>query len=132
MKVPQTLVTDTTEDLPPILRNKVFWIGAAIPLFIVFWNLIGYFFHFFPTIEWNYPIQTLRGFPPINIRRYFPVIGFMYFANLNVSFSIWFFFVLTLVEEGLFNHFGLGVTEADKFVWGLPSTSRACYGAFVS
>ncbi len=123
---PQTLVTDATEGLPPILRNKVFWIGAAIPLFIVFWNLIGYFFHFFPTIEWNYPIQTLRGFPPINIRLYFPVIGFMYFANLNVSVSILFFFMLTLVEEGLFNHFGLGVTEADKFVWGLPSTSWQC------
>ena len=51
MEVPQTLVTDATERLPPILRNKVFWIGAAIPLFIVFWNIIGYFFHFFPTIE---------------------------------------------------------------------------------
>jgi hypothetical protein len=51
MEVPQTLVTDATEGLPPILRNKVFWIGAAIPLFIVFWNIIGYFFHFFPTIE---------------------------------------------------------------------------------
>ena len=132
MEVPQTLVTDATEGLPPILRNKVFWIGAAIPLFIVFWNIIGYFFHFFPTIEWNYPIQTLRGFPPINIRLYFPVIGFMYFANLNVSFSIWFFFLLTLVEEGLFNRFGLGVTDADKFVWGLPSTSWQCWGAFVT
>ncbi len=132
MEVPQTLVTDAASGLPPILRNKVFWVGAAIPLFIVFWNIIGYFFHFFPTIEWNYPIQTLRGFPPINIRLYFPVIGFMYFANLNVSFSIWVFFVLTLVEEGLFNRFGLGVTEADKFVWGLPSTSWQCWGAFVT
>ena len=50
----------------------------------------------------------------------------MYFATLSVSFSIWFFFVQTLVEEGLFNHFGLGVTEANKFVWGLPSTFREC------
>ena len=119
MEIPLALVADSDDPssrVPAILRNKVFWIGAAIPLFIVFWNLIGYFFHFFPTIEWNYPIQTLRGFPPINIRLYFPVIGFMYFANLNVSFSILFFFVLTIVEEGLFNHFGLGVTEADKFV----------------
>jgi|TARA_B110000438_G_scaffold254719_1_gene261125 hypothetical protein len=56
----------------------------------------------------------------------------MYFANLNVSFSIWFFFLLTIVEEGLFNRFGLGVTDADKFVWGLPSTSWQCWGAFVT
>ena len=48
-----------------------------------------------------------------------------------MTFSIWFFFLLTLLEEGLFNRFGLGVTEADKFVWGLPSTSWQCWGAFV-
>ena len=131
MEVPQTLVAEPERGLPAILRNKLFWIGAAIPLFIVCWNIIGFFYHFFPVISWDYPIQTLRGFPPINIRLYFPVVGFMYFANLNVSFSIWFFFLLTLVEEGLFNRFGVGVTEADIFVWGLPSTSWQCWGAFV-
>jgi len=55
----------------------------------------------------------------------------MYFANLNVTFSIWLFYVLLLLEEGLFNRFGVGVTEADNFVWGLPSTSWQCWGAFV-
>ena len=123
MEVPQMLVADADRGLPAILRSKLFWCGAAIPLCIVIWNIFGFFFHFFPQISWDYPIQTIRGFPNINIRLYFPVVGFMYFANLNVSFSIWVFFLLTLIEEGLFNRFGLGVTEADKFVWGLPSTS---------
>jgi len=132
MEVPQTLVADADRGLPTILRNKIFWLGAAIPLFIVCWNIAGHFFHFFPQIAWDYPIQTIHAFPSINIRLYFPVVGFMYFANLNVSFSIWFFFLLTLVEEGLFNRFGLGVTDADKFVWGLPSTSWQCWGAFVT
>ncbi len=131
MEVPQMLVADADRGLPAILRSKLFWCGAAIPLSIVIWNIFGFFFHFFPQISWDYPIQTIRGFPNINIRLYFPVIGFMYFANLNVSFSIWVFFLLTLIEEGLFNRFGLGVTEADKFVWGLPSTSWQCWGAFV-
>ena len=134
MEIPLTLVADSDDPssrVPAILRNKVFWIGAAIPLFIVFWNIIGFFFHFFPKIEWQHPIQIAHGFPTINIRFYFPVIGFMYFANLNVTFSIWFFYVLLILEEGLFNRFGLGVTEADNFVWGLPSTSWQCWGAFV-
>ena len=88
MEVPQTLVADADRGLPTILRNKIFWLGAAIPLFIVCWNIAGHFFHFFPQIAWDYPIQTIHAFPSINIRLYFPVIGFMYFANLNVSFSI--------------------------------------------
>ena len=133
MEVPQALVAnaDSARRLPAVLYSKAFWAGAAIPLGIVLWNIVGFFFHFFPKIEWHHPIQIAHGFPTINIRFYFPVIGFMYFANLNVTFSIWFFFLLTLLEEGLFNRFGLGVTEADKFVWGLPSTSWQCWGAFV-
>ena len=134
MEVPQALVADadaSTSRVPALLRNKIFWMGASIPLFIVFWNIIGFFFHFFPKIEWHHPIQIAHGFPTINIRFYFPVVGFMYFANLNVTFSIWLFYVLLLLEEGLFNRFGVGVTEADTFVWGLPSTSWQCWGAFV-
>jgi hypothetical protein len=134
MEVPQALVADaddSTSRIPALLRNKIFWIGASIPLFIVFWNIIGFFFHFFPQIEWHHPIQIAHGFPTINVRFYFPVVGFMYFANLNVTFSIWLFYVLLLLEEGLFNRFGIGVTEADTFVWGLPSTSWQCWGAFV-
>ena len=55
----------------------------------------------------------------------------MYFVNLNVSFSIWFFFLLSMLEEGIFSRFGLGVTESDWFVWGLPSVSWQSWGAFV-
>ena len=134
MEVPQALIVDantSTSRVPALLRNKVFWIGASIPLFIILWNIIGFFFHFFPKIEWQYPIQIAHGFPTVNVRFYFPVVGFMYFANLNITFSIWLFYVLLLLEEGLFNRFGLGVTEADNFVWGLPSTSWQCWGAFV-
>ena len=95
MEVPQMLVANADRGLPAILRSKLFWTGAAIPLSIVIWNIFGFFFHFFPQISWDYPIQTIHAFPSINIRLYFPVVGFMYFANLNVSFSIWFFFLLT-------------------------------------
>ncbi|MDE0963961.1 MAG: hypothetical protein OSB73_12580, partial [Candidatus Latescibacteria bacterium] len=44
MEIPLALVADSDDPssrVPAILRNKVFWIGAAIPLFIVFWNIIG-------------------------------------------------------------------------------------------
>ena len=133
MEVPQALVADADgpSRVPAIMRNKLFWIGVSIPLFIVLWNMVGFFYHFFPKIPWSYPVQIARGFPTVNVNLYFPIIGFTYFVNLNVSFSIWFFYIVTLLEEGIFNRFGLGVTEADAFVWGLPSTSWQCWGAFV-
>ena len=133
MEVPQALIADADGParVPAILRTRLFWLGASVPLFVVFWNIFGFFFHYVPQIDWDYPVQIARGFPSLNIRLYFPVIGFLYFAKLNVSFSLWFFFTICLIEEGLFNRFGLGVTESDAFVFGLPSTSWQCWGAFV-
>ena len=135
MEVPQSLVAnaDGPARFPAIMRNKIFWAGAAIPLFIALWNIVGFFFHFFPQIAWEHPIQIARGFPTLSVRYYFPVIGFMYFANLNITFSIWFFFVIIMLEEGLFNRFGMGITDGDTFVLGqLPSTSWQSWGAFVA
>ncbi|MDP6018747.1 MAG: hypothetical protein QF689_10225 [Candidatus Latescibacteria bacterium] len=133
-QVPLALVEDGDGRrlLPTVMGSRLFWIGLAIPLFIALWNIVGFFYHFFPRIEWQYPVQIAHGFPSINVRLYFPVIGFMYFVNLNVTFSIWFFYVFTLIEEGLINRFGLGITKADAWVWGLPSTSWQCWGAFVA
>jgi hypothetical protein len=36
-----------------------------------------------------------------------------------------------MLEEGVFNRFGMGITTTDTFVWGLPTTSWQCWGAFV-
>jgi len=134
MQMPLALVeeADGPRILPAVMGSRLFWIGAAIPLFIALWNIVGFFYHFFPRIEWQYPVPIAHGFPSINVRLYFPVIGFMYFVNLNVTFSIWFFYLLTMLEEGLINRFGLGITKADAWVWGLPSTSWQCWGAFVA
>jgi hypothetical protein len=131
MEMPLSLAEETKGFLPSVFSSRLFWIGAAIPLGIALWNIVGFFYHFFPRIEWQYPVQVSHGFPSILVRLYFPVVGFMYFVNLNVTFSIWFFFVLTTIQEGLINRFGLGITQADAWVWGLPSTSWQSWGAFV-
>ena len=114
-----------------LLKNRLLWIGAAIPLGIILWNMAGFFYHFVPAIAWQYPVQIARGFPAINVNLYFPVIGFTYFANLSVSFSIWFFYLVVLIEEGVFNRFAIGVTDTDPFVWGFPTTAWQSWGAFV-
>jgi hypothetical protein len=135
MEVPQVLIDDTAGDKGTgLLKNRLLWIGAAVPLSIALWNIAGFFWHFVPAISWQYPVQIARGFPSINVILYFPVIGFTYFANLSVSFSIWFFYLLTVLQEGLMARFGLGITDAagDVFVGaGFPTTSWQCWGAFV-
>jgi hypothetical protein len=134
MAVPQRLITDggSSPDTAGMLRQRLFWAGAAIPLGLAAWNIAAFFLPVLSSLPWDFQIAVARGFPPVNVRLYFPVVGFMYFAPLNVAFSIWFFYGLTSIEEGVFNRLNMGITTTDAFVWGLPSTSWQCWGAFVT
>ena len=50
MQIPQALVADvdSSKRVPALLCDKLFWAGAAIPVFLISWNILGYFFHFVP------------------------------------------------------------------------------------
>ncbi len=63
---------------------------------------------------------------------YFPVIGFMYLVSTSVSFSIVFFYLLAVVQEGVTNRIGYDVTRPDAFVWGMQSLSWQAWGGFVA
>jgi len=130
MEAPQALLA---EGGPALLRRPLLWMGAGLPLSIALWNIAGFFHPFLTPIPWDYWVQVGSDFPPLFIRLYFPVVGFMYFAKLNVSFSIWFFYLLALFEEGICKRLGLGISEGDAFVvGGFPTTSWQCWGAFVA
>ena len=38
-------------------------------------------------------------------------IGFFYLVNLNISFSIWFFYLLNKAQEGIFASLGIASSE---------------------
>ncbi|MBT5829211.1 MAG: hypothetical protein HOH77_03355, partial [Candidatus Latescibacteria bacterium] len=42
---------------------------------------------------------------------YWPIVGFSYFINLDVSFSICFFYLMAVIEEGMLNRFGVKISE---------------------
>lgn len=132
-EVPRALL-DEDGLLPAVLRTRLFWIGFAIPVLIVFWNLISYWRPGFPTIDIQKPHDVSLGpnFPSLNLILYFPVMAFAFFAELRVTFSIWFFYIIAVVQEGIINRIGYESTRADQFVWGMPSLSWQSWGAFVS
>ena len=55
-------------------------------------------------------VVFVRSFPRVNTRINFLTVGLAYFANLNILFSIWFFFIVFWVENGLLNRFGYAIT----------------------
>ena len=133
-EVPRLLTEDDGSSLPPILRSRSFWIGCAVPLVIILFNCISYWQPGFPQLQvhGNYEVPLFRGAPTLLLKIYFPIIGFVYLISTPISFSVWFFYLLSLVGTALANWFGLTVLP-DSFMYS-PHTQLqwTASGAFVA
>ncbi len=97
--------------LPDALRGGLFRAGFGISFGTITWNILSFFWPIVPKI----PVRGrwfvfLRNFPRINVRLNFLTAGLAYFANLNILFSIWFFFLVYWVENGILNRIGYAIT----------------------
>lgn len=132
MGVPIALIEESDEKalLPPLMKNKVFWIGFIVPLTIVFWNIIHYFVPLFPHISLHGSISIGRGFPQIITIVFFPLIGFAFLVNLDVLLSVWFFYLLSVVQVGIYNRIGFSIGSAEVFCSSYASMGWQTFGAF--
>jgi hypothetical protein len=134
MELPQQLIAPPPgSNWPGFVRSSAFWIGFGIPFFMVMWNVATYFTPAFPPIprDLSDPIRIDREFPAINTNINWAIIGLTYFVNLDVSFSLWFFTLLTMVQEGLFNRFGYTIANRDVYTLGHPAIGWQSFGAMI-
>ena len=133
MELPRQLIsTPEGSAWPGFVRKRVFWIGFGIPFFIVMWNAVTYFTPAFPPIPMDLSgnIQFGRAFPAINTNINYAIVGFTYFVNLDVSFSLWFFTLLTMLQQGIFNRFGYTIANLDVYtLGGHPAIGWQSFGA---
>jgi hypothetical protein len=110
---------------PPIFKGWYFWIGFGLAFGIIAWNGINNFAPNWPRINMS-PGGGLfylgRVFPPwlTHINTY--AIGFSYFINLEILFSIWFFRLLLITETAVLNRAGVA---------GSGAVGWQCTGALV-
>jgi hypothetical protein len=93
-----------------LVHGRLFWIGFAIPTFIILWFMLGYARPDFPIIRLgilgtNYSLG--RHIPRFRAHIYFPMVGFAYFTDLSVLLSIWIFYILTWMQIGVTSRLGL-------------------------
>ena len=119
--------------LKPFLRNPVLWVGFAIPAVILSINAFHTYYHIIPAVNlWpNIPIfrRTLR----LPFRVNFAWIGFSYFVDTNIAMGIWVFYLLGMIEQGIFNVIGFQSTETlDRFSFPQsPYLSHQGMGAMI-
>ena len=135
MELPQQLIAPPPgSNWPSFVRQKAFWFGFALPFCMVMWNVVTYFTPAFPPIprDLSDPIRIGREFPAINTNINWAIVGFTYFVNLDVSFSLWFFTVLTMLQQGLFNRFGYTIAGRDVYTLGHPGIGWQSFGALIA
>lgn len=120
--------------LPRSLHGKLFWMGAIAAFSIFAWNTVSWFFPSLPGVN-ALPTagyyRFVRDSPGLYVNPFqFFTIGFAYFANLQVLFSIWFFFVLYIIEGLVLHRLGFQIrSSTDSFSADPPTQAWKCFGA---
>ena len=119
------------EEHGPFLNNPFLWIGLAVPLLIHVWNIAGTFSLALPHLRLGPGWMTMGShFPRIHVRLNFYTVGFAYFANVDVLFSIWAFYLFYCVQVWFYRR--IGISLSPKGGSGDATTGLQAGGAFLA
>ena len=92
--------------LNPLFRSHLFWIGFFIPMTLESLNALNQYFPDVPTfrLQWAIP-HNILWVPQVPIRVSFLMFGFAFFIQAQLSFSLWFFFLLSLPASWIYGTF---------------------------
>ena len=120
-------------NLPEVVRTRGFWVGAGIPLFLISYNALNYFSPLFPRIPvmQEFSLSLIQGAPNLYIKVNLYVIGFAYMVNTNTLFSVWFWYVLVLIESIVFARIGYTLGKEDVYSSRDAITSWQGFGGLI-
>lgn len=117
--LPLTIIDEQTAT--PFFRNKLTWIGAAIPAFIYLVNGLHANIAAVPEIKLTWPLNpyfTTRPWNGMYSTRFqisFAAIGFFYFLSSDLLLSLWLFFALTRVTDIIGTQLGFELTNMPQY-----------------
>ena len=133
MQVPLAMMADDPQGrtLKPFFRSGTMWVGFAIPsVFMSFFALHNYF-PWFPQIVLRVPIDIFRDSISLTFGINFLMLGFGYFINANIAFSMWLFYLLHQLQEGAMLYLGMHSTQAVLGWWTEPGMGHQMMGALI-
>ena len=95
----------------PFLRNSLMWLGFALPIILLGASALGKYVPGIPAVSLSSRLQTVPGVPDLFIALRFIVVGLTYFLSLEVSFSLWFFYLFYQLQLAVFVLLGYSISE---------------------
>lgn len=122
------------EIVRPFFKTPMVWAGFAIPFFIFCTHGLHQYFNYIPQINIYDQLRLFRNTTLLRLFLSFPVIGFTYFINLDISFSLWIFHLLARLQTGIFNVVGYEIPGQNETFAGAsngtsPAVSHQAMGA---
>ncbi len=101
VQLPLDMVENIDRDFfSPFLRSRLMWIGVAIPAIIHSWNGVHRYFPAVPAVPLSWGLNQYFQTAPWNqvgmlvAILHFSIIGFSFLLATDLSFSLWFFFII--------------------------------------
>ncbi|MCC6441913.1 MAG: hypothetical protein IT210_00495 [Armatimonadetes bacterium] len=131
---------EMTSERASLFKNKLMWIGFFLPVFFESLLALNYWFpwipaiemkhrsfdHLFPNRPWQGGITPIVwGFTPF-------VAGFAFLAPVDISFSVWFFFVLSKASKVFGVYMGWDAPTAGSASQRFPYPVEQSVGAFLA
>jgi len=129
LTIPPAELAKKENSFPPVMKDKLFYTGILIPFTILSIYCLSIYFPSMPPLLLSRTYSIFRGTTGINIRIVFEVIGFIYFVSLDVSFSLWFFFLLLTTQKGIFNMIGFGKVTPEPWAFTGIEAGYECMDA---
>ena len=133
MQVPLAMMADDPQGrlLKPFFRSWAMWIGFAIPVVFMSFFALHNYFPWFPQVVLRSSVDVFRQSIFLTFGLNFLILGFGYFINTQIGFSLWFFYLLHQLQEGLLFYYGLQDTQAELGWWTEPGMGHQMMGALI-
>ncbi|NKB70102.1 MAG: hypothetical protein GKR89_23765 [Candidatus Latescibacteria bacterium] len=133
MQVPLAMMADDEQGrlLKPFFRSGIMWTGFAIPVVFMSLYALHNYFPWFPQIVLSAPITLFGDSLTLTFGLNFLMLGFGYFINTQMAFSLWAFYLLHQLQEGLMLHYSLHSTQAQLGWWSEPGMGHQMMGALI-
>lgn len=119
--------------LNPFLKSPLMWLGFAVPFLLLGVNGLHKYFEFIPPIQLSTSLSLSPEIGNLHLSFWFIVIGLTYFLSLEISFSLWFFYLLHFFEVALYNTVGYSITETRLMhTEGTIATAQQAIGAMIA
>ena len=87
------------------------WAGFALPMLLLSAGSLHKHYEAIPEVSLNMMVPTLPGLSDLYLAVRFIVVGLTYFLSLEISFSLWFFYLFYQLQVAIFALVGYSITE---------------------